>query len=315
MQHKSGAGDLLVNSLDYIGEYVEAASGGRFIVKSYSGGAVAPASKEFDAAESGLLDIGVETGSWLKDRWPYADLFTYRSAGMTAIEQLLWNEVGGGVELAREMVQDSNVYVFNGVPMTPEIFLSSTEPINSPADLEGLRIRTAGGGIDGVAFAEAGASIVSIAGGEVYESVQRGVLDAFQYSSPSMDYSNAFYEIVDYVYMSPVRQPTDYHYYFVNKDSYDELPADLQELLQIALFRHGMQFFMEQAREDTVALAFYKEYGVTIEPMAASVEDLLRDVAAVEYAKLAAEYPFAKTVIDSQDAFLANIREAFPSGL
>ncbi len=302
-------------SLQNLADDVEAASGGRFIIKAYSGGSVAPAGKEFDAAESGLIDIGVETGSWLKDRWPYADLFTYRTASMTALEMLLWNEVGGGLELAREEVQDSNVYVFNGLPMTPEIFLSSTKPINSPADLDGLRIRTAGGGIDGVAFAEAGASIVSIAGGEVYESVQRGVLDAFQYSSPSMDYSNAFYEIVDYVYMSPVRQPTDYHYYYINKDSYDELPADLQELLQLALRRHGMEFFMNQAQEDTVALAFYRDYGITIEPMAKSVEDLLSEVAAVEYAKLAAEYPFAKKVIESQDAFYAKIREAFPSGL
>ena len=302
-------------SLQNLADDVEAASGGRFIIKTYSGDAVAPAGKEFDAAESGLLDIGVETGSWLKDRWPYSDLFCYRSASLTAMEMLLWNEVGGGLELNREMVQDSNVYVFNGLPMTPEIFLSSTEPINSPADLKGMRIRTAGGGIDGVAFEEAGASVVSVAGGEVYESIQRGVINAFQYSSPSMDYSNAFYEIVDYVYMSPVRQPTDYHYYYVNRDSYDELPADLQALLQLALRRHGMQFFMNQALEDTVALAFYKDYGVTVQPMATSVEDLLRDVAEGVYADLSAQYPFAKRVIESQDAFYAKIREAFPSGL
>ena len=72
---------------------------------------------------------------------------------------------------------------------------------------------------------------------------------------------------------------------------------------------------MNQAQEDTVALAFYKDYGITIEPMAKSVEDLLSEVAAVEYAKLAAEYPFAKKVIESQDAFYSSIREAFPSGL
>jgi TRAP-type mannitol/chloroaromatic compound transport system substrate-binding protein len=306
---------MLVMSLQGLADDVASASGGRFVIKPYSGGSVAPAGKEFDGAESGLLDIGVETGSWLKDRWPYSDLFTYRSASMTAMEMLLWNEMGGGLELNREMVQDSNVYVFNGLPMTPEIFLSSTEPINSPADLEGMRIRTAGGGIDGVAFEEAGASVVSVAGGEVYESIQRGVINAFQYSSPSMDFTNAFYEIVDYVYMSPVRQPTDYHYYYVNRDSYDELPADLQNILQLALRRHGMLFFMSQAAQDTEALAFYKDYGVKIEPMAKSVEDLLRDVSARVYAELAAEYPFAKKVIESQDAFYAEIREAFPSGL
>jgi len=72
---------------------------------------------------------------------------------------------------------------------------------------------------------------------------------------------------------------------------------------------------MNQALEDTVALAFYKDYGVTVQPMATSVEDLLRDVAEGVYADLSAEYPFAKKVIESQDAFYAKIREAFPSGL
>jgi TRAP-type mannitol/chloroaromatic compound transport system substrate-binding protein len=305
----------MVLGLQKLGDRVEAASGGRLVIKAYSGGAVAPAGKEFDAAESGLLDIALETGSWLKDRWAYSDLFTYRSAGLTAMEQFLWNEVGGGLELAREMTQDLTVIAFNGRPMTPEIFLSSTSPINSPEDLDGLRIRTAGGGIDGVAFESVGAAVVSIAGSELYESVQRGVVDTFQYSSPSVDFSNAFYEIVDYVYMSPVRQPTDYHYYWVHKDSYNELPDDLKELLQIAFIRDGMEFFANQAAQDTVALEFYKDYGVTVEPMAASVEKLLVDVSEEVYAELSAEYPFAARLIESQDIFQANMRTAFPSGL
>jgi len=304
-----------VESIQKLADRVEAASGGRLIIKAYSGGAVAPATKEFDAAESGLLDIALECGSWLMDRWPYADLFTYRVAGLTAMETLLWNEVGGGLELAREMVQDSNVVVFNGVPMTPEAFLSSTVPINSPADLDGLRIRTAGGGIDGIAFAEMGAAVVSISGSELYEAVQRGVLEAFQYSSPAMDYSNAFYEIVNYMYLSPVRQSTDYHYYFVNKDSWAELPPDLQKILEVSFYRTGLEFFANQVSWDQEAIAFYKDYGVIVEPMATSVEDLLVEVAERVYAERAAEFPFAAKVIESQDEFMNSMREAYPRGL
>jgi len=76
-----------------------------------------------------------------------------------------------------------------------------------------------------------------------------------------------------------------------------------------------MEFFAEQAAADQVALAFYKDYGVTVEPMASSVEDLLVEVAAGVYADLAAEYPFAAKVIESQDNFMESIREAFPRGL
>jgi TRAP-type mannitol/chloroaromatic compound transport system substrate-binding protein len=285
------------------------------MVKAYPGGGVVPAKKEFESAENGLIDMALEHPVWILDRWPYADLFNYRVAGMTAMETLFWNEIGGGIELIREMLGDTNVHTLNGFPMTPEAFLSCTKPINSPADLKGLRLRTAGGGIDGIAFAEMGASIVSIAGGEVYESVQRGVIDGYQFMSPAGDASNAFYEIVNYMYLSPVRQPTDYAYYFVNKDSWDELPPDLQTIVELSVYKTGMEFFQDQMAEDQNAIEFYKEYGVTVEPMAKSVEDLLVTVAERVYAERAAEFPFAAKVIESQDTFMNSIRATYPSGL
>ena len=276
---------------------------------------MAPAGKEFSSAESGALDIDLEHTVWLADRWKYADLFNYRVAGLTAMETVMWNEVGGGLDLLREMLKDTNVYVFDCFPMTPEIFLSSTKPIKAVADLRGLRIRTAAGGIDGVAFASAGASIVSITGGEVYESTKRGVIDAFQYQSPAGDKTVSFHEVIKYAYLSPVRQPTDYAYYMVNKNSYNKLPADLQKILQDSFYRTGMEFFSNTIMLDQAAIAFYKQYGVVVEPMAKSVEDLLRTQAAKSYAEYSAQYPLAAKVIKSQDDFMKAIRETLPGGL
>jgi TRAP-type mannitol/chloroaromatic compound transport system substrate-binding protein len=315
IQQKNPSGDIIAQSMEKLAARIEAASGGQLMVKAYPGGGVVPAKKEFESAENGLIDMALEHPVWILDRWPYADLFNYRVAGMTAMETLFWNEIGGGIELIREMLGDTNVHTLNGFPMTPEAFLSCTKPINSPADLKGLRLRTAGGGIDGIAFAEMGASIVSIAGGEVYESVQRGVIDGYQFMSPAGDYSNALYEIVDYMYLSPVRQPTDYAYYFVNKDAWDSLTPDLQEILEITFYKTGMEFFQGQIAEDQNAIQFYKDYGVTVEPMAKSVEDLLVTVSARVYGERAAEFPFAAKVIESQDNFMNSIRATYPSGL
>lgn len=276
---------------------------------------MAPAGKEFSSCESGALDIDLEHTVWLADRWRYADLFNYRVAGLTAMETWLWNEVGGGMDLLREMLKDTNVYPFNGFVMTPEIFLSSTKPVKSPADLRGLRIRTAAGGIDGIAFASAGAAIVSITGGEVYEATKRGVIDAFQYQSPAGDYTVAFYEVIKYAYLSPVRQPVDYAYYMVNKNSYDKLPADLKEILKSAFLQTGIEYFANTILLDQKAIAFYKKYGVVVEPMNKSVEDLLRTQAAKTYAEYATKYPLAATVIKSQDDFMKAVRETLPGGL
>jgi len=82
----------------------------------------------------------------------------------------------------------------------------------------------------------AGDSVVAIPGAELYESVQRGVVDAFQYSTPATDHSIAMYEVVDYIYLSPVRQSTDFHYYTINRDAFNELPDDLKRMVKELCF-------------------------------------------------------------------------------
>ncbi len=76
-----------------------------------------------------------------------------------------------------------------------------------------------------------------------------------------------------------------------------------------------MDFFASTIMLDQAAIAFYKQYGVVVEPMAKGVEDLLRTQAAKSYAAYAAQYPFAATVIKSQDDFMKAIRETLPGGL
>lgn len=251
--------------------------------------------------------MAMDAGAWWMGKFPAADLFNVVPAGMSAMESLLWNIEGGGLDLVREMLGDY-VEIFPAWFTPPEAFLSSTKPINSNVDLAKLRIRTAGGGIDGIAFAKMGASIVSIPGPELYESVQRGVIDAFQYGSPALDIEIATYEVIKYMYLSPVRQPTDFLYYVVNPKSWAALPDDLKALVQDAFLLEGLTYYMTTTTDDAIAIEKYKGYGVVVEPMAVEVEQLLIEVADEVYAERSAKDPFIAKVVESQRQYKEKIR-------
>jgi len=75
-------------------------------------------------------------------------------------------------------------------------------------------------------FKEMGAAPVFLPGGEIYESAKRGILDAFEYITPSLNWGMGFHEITDYMYISSSRAPSDAQSLFVNMDVWNALPPD-----------------------------------------------------------------------------------------
>ena len=92
-----------------------------------------------------------------------------------------------------------------------------------------LRMRLLGD--EAVIFGKLGVAAVATPSPEIYEAMQRGVIDGFQHQNIGGDIRMGFQEIVDYVYMSPARQPTDMYILYVNKDAWAELPDDLKKIL------------------------------------------------------------------------------------
>jgi TRAP-type C4-dicarboxylate transport system substrate-binding protein len=78
-----------------------------------------------------------------------------------------------------------------------------------------------------------GASVSPLPGGEVYLALERGVIDAAEFSSPAINYPMGFDEITKYAIQPGVHQPGIQCALFFNKDSYDKLPEDLKWIVDI----------------------------------------------------------------------------------
>jgi TRAP-type mannitol/chloroaromatic compound transport system substrate-binding protein len=288
-------------------------SGGRFTIDFRGGGAIVPGWEEVPAAERGVLDFGITASFIHKDEYPSVPLFNaVLGSTMFPIKMMAWMLTEGHA-LHNEIIADKNVYSIAGWEGTPEMFLNTNKPLRTVSDLEGLKIRTAGD--DAAIFSALGASPVSVPPPEIYENMQRGVIDAFQLNAPSIDKAVALYEVIDYTYVSPVRQPAEYHCYFINKDSWNNLPGEFKAMFEAAVLEEAYRYILETTVADAEAIQFYIDYGVEVGPPPKEIEDAVIAASLDHYNGLAASDPWTAKVLESMRAFEAAYDLTYPNGL
>jgi len=299
------------HSLQRVAEEIGAASGGRLKMVVEVGGGIAPASKEFDAVESGTLDFAVTCFMYWADKFPACGMFTMVSGGMSPMEALAWFREGGGSALADEMIADYDVVIVeNGGWMgPPEAFLQTNKELKKAGDLKGLKIRAAGDG--GEILSRLGAGVVMMAAGEIFESMQRGVVDAFECASPTLNWDLGLQEAADYLYLSGARQPYEYNPFIVNADRWNELPDDLKAIVSQVNQAETIRAYDELIRLDLESIQKFKDYGTIVGRLPTALEDEYLAAAKEFYDEKAAGDEFQARALDSYWTFQKNFREVW----
>jgi TRAP-type mannitol/chloroaromatic compound transport system substrate-binding protein len=279
-------------------------------LKPNPAGSIAPTTEELDAVNEGTIDYSRTASAYWTGIWPAASHFTFTVAGLSPMEQMAWWVAGGGKEYAEKMLQDYKIKIFVGQFRTPEVFLHTTKPLKSAADIKGLKIRTAGD--DGTLFSRMGAAVTMLPGGEVYEALQRGVIDACQLTGPAGNWDLALQEVADYVYLSPVRQPAETVHNIINEDKWAELPSDLKKLVEEVFFSEAVAWYPQVMKLDVDAVKKFKDYGNVVEPPPQDLVDELVRQADLFYDEKGADDPLFAEVYDSIRQFRTDVREAWP---
>ncbi len=283
------------------------ASGGRLVIKPFVGGSVVPATKEVDAVSEGVLQMCYTTPMYNLDKWKAAGLISSRPGGLPGEALRTWFNYGGGADLMNKMMEGYDVVTFPGAlsPLPAEVFLHSKRKIESIEDLKGLKMRASGDG--GEILKNMGASVVFLPGGELYEAMQRGTIDAFEYSTLASNWDMHFQEIADYVILSPSRAPSDPQVFFVNKKAWDELPDDLKQLVQDMVGNWTQAQHEYLTYESIKAIDKFKEAGCEVYKLPKEVEAAIATEAEKFYTgKAASEAPIYAEILNSMNSFWAS---------
>ena len=298
----------LGSAAENFARYMDEMSGGRLRVHVYGAGEIVPAFEVFDAVSQGVADAGHGAAYYWKGKIPSSVFFTALPFGLNAQEINGWLHYGGGLELWREAYAPFNIIPFAGGNTGVQMAGWFNREINSIADLQGLKMRIPG--LAGDVFAEAGGTAVRIPGGELYTSLQTGVIDATEWVGPYNDLALGLHEVAKYYYYPGWHEPGSMLELIVNKDSFEALPADLQAMVTVAA-RAANQDMLDEftARNNAALQDLVKNHGVQLRRLPDDVLQALYRGSEKTMRELVAADPMAARVYESYKSFYDGARE------
>jgi len=243
---------------------IERLSGGRMKIDLYSSGELVPAFEIYDSVRVGTLDAGHTWAGYNIGKFPACTLFAATPAFFDLLGYMTWMYEGGGKELWQEMYGD-NVVVLPAGMLWAEGGGWANKMIQSLSDFKGLKYRTVL--IWGQILSEAGASVVTLPAGDIVPSLQRGTLDAAEFSTPVTDVPLGFHEVAKYCYFPGLHQIAGFLELIINPKKWQALPDDMKQVVQ-KFKEYGTQVvkFPKEMQQDILE-RFVKKYNAQKDPM------------------------------------------------
>jgi len=286
---------------------VNEASGGRLRIKVFGAGEIVPAFEVFDAVSRGVAEAGHGASYYWKGKIPAAVFYTAVPFGMTAQEANGWLHYGGGLALWRELYAPFGVIPFAGGSTGVQMAGWFNTRLNSREDLVGLKMRIPG--LAGEVFDAAGGSAVRIAGGEVYTSMQTGVIDAVEWVGPYNDRTLGLMEVGEYYYYPGWHEPGAMLETIVNADALAALPEDLQAIVRIAARATNTDMLDDFTANNSESLQILlRDFDTEVLPLPDDVMDALYEQSQIAIQALVDADPMAKKIAASYFVFAEKVR-------
>jgi TRAP-type mannitol/chloroaromatic compound transport system substrate-binding protein len=291
----------LGDNILYVSEQTRAVSGGRMQLDVYEPGELVPPFAITDAVRDGKVEAGYTWVGYDQGKIPWASLFGAVPFGMEPWEYIAWWYHAGGRELAEELYAEQGVNLLLCGIIGPESAGWFRSEITSLEDVRGLKIRFAG--IGGLVMQRLGASVTMLPGGEIFQALEKGAIDATEFSMPAIDQRLGFDRIVRFNYFPGWHQPFTAFHLVVNPAAWDALAEPQRALVETACTAGVTRNLAHGEAIQGAVLRASRAKGVVVSSLP---EPVLRELEAVtdhvleEQAE--ADADFAR-VLESQRAF------------
>lgn len=280
-------------------------AGGKVRIDVLPSGAVVKAFDLLDAVSRGLLDGGHGVLSyWYGKNSAMALWGSGPAFGMDANMLLAWHKYGGGRELLEEIYRGLNMDVVSFLygPMPTQPLGWFKRPVARPDDLKGLKYRTAGLSID--VFSRMGAVVNALPGAEIVPALDRGLLDAAEFSNASSDRILGFPDVAKVCMLQSFHQSSEQLEILFNRRRHDALPREVKAIIEHAveaasadmswkaIDRYSKDYVEMQQKQ---GVKFYKTPDAVLRAQLRAWDEVC--------AAKSAENPLFRRVLDSQRTF------------
>jgi TRAP-type mannitol/chloroaromatic compound transport system substrate-binding protein len=219
------------NALDVSG-FLRTATAGRIDLKVFEPGTLVPPFSITEAVRQRKTEAGYTWLGYDQGKIPATPLIAAVPFGMEPWEYAAWYFEDEGKTLTESLYQPHNVHPILCGLVGPETAGWFRSPIETLEDFQGLKIRFAG--IGGKVLQKLGASVTMIPGGEIFQALEKGAIDATEFSMPAVDQMLGFDRVAKYNYFPGWHQTFTASHLVINLDIWQSLSKADQAMLEMA---------------------------------------------------------------------------------
>lgn len=292
---------FLGESAEILAKNIETATNGEVTLTIHGAGDLVPPLDVLPQVSSGAIPAGWDWIGYWGGTLPVTNLAGAMPFGLGPSDFVGWMWAGGGMEIVQKAYDPLNVKFLPCSVTAPEPGGWFNKEINSVDDLKGLRMRISG--LGGQAMNRLGASTQLIPSGELYVALERGRIDATEFSLPSIDKSLGFADIAKYYYFPGWHQPASWNTFIINKDIWDSFDDRTREAITVACQATVAWSLANGPVAQPGVIDEFREKGVDVRRFPDPVLAALREASTAVLEEEAAKDPIFKEAYESMLAY------------
>ena len=293
--------DTIFGAAELFAKKVGEMTGGKFQISVHPGGELLPPFGVVDGVQAGTVQMAHTVPYYYFGKDETFAIGAAIPFGLNSRQMSAWTFHGNGLKLMREFYAKYNIINFPGGNTGVQMGGWYRKEIKSLDDMKGLKMRI--GGFAGRVIERMGAVSQSIPGGEVYQALEKGTIDAVEWIGPYDDEKLGFYKV------APV-----YHYpgwweggpqvdFFINTQAFAKLPAEYKAIVEAAAAIAHIDMQARYDAKNPAALKSLVKAGVKVLPFPKPVLDEAFKQSMQLYDELSAKNPNWKKVYEDYSAF------------
>lgn len=294
--------DTIFGGAQVLAERVAALTGGRFTINARAAGELAPPLEVLDVVSQGAVACGHTASYYYVGKSPALAFGTTVPFGLTAQQQNAWLYEGGGLTQLQELYASKfNVIQFPAGNTGTQMGGWFRKEITSASDLQGLKMRIPG--LGGQVMAKLGVTVQTLPGGEIFQALQTGAIDAAEWVGPYDDEKLGLYKVAQYYYYPGWWEPGATLELQVNLTEWAKLPPEYQQALQTAAYESNLTMLSRYETRNNEALQKLVEGGVQLKPYSEEILAAAEKAAFALYDEFAAKDADFKRIYDGWKQF------------
>lgn len=279
--------DTVYGGSEFFVERVSQLTEGRFQISLFAAGEIVPGLEVLDAVQQGTVQSGHTNSYYYRGKNEALAFDTAVPFGFNYRQQNAWLYEAGGLELIHELLADFNIISFPGGSTGTQMGGWWNKEVNTVADLGGVNMRIPG--LGGLVMERLGVNVQNLAGGEIFQALQLGTIDAAEFVGPYDDEKLGLNDAAQFYYYPGWWEPGSQYSFYFNLDEWNNLPETYQHALEVAAAETHANIMARYDARNPAAIASLLDKGVELRRFSDELMAAARTASFDLYEELASE--------------------------